>query len=234
MTLFRLLVILTMSTAWSDIGMGLTADDILRKADNIRNPTDSFVMDVTVNDSSDGIWQYKISMGGKNRSLIKTIQPKRDIGKNFLMLEQEMWVYIPNIRRALRVALNQKMAGQFANGDIGRMRWHGNYKAKVVAQEKKEWILALNAKKTGLTYEAMKVWIDKKSYRPIKAEYLTRGGKVIKTVKISDYRKMAGTLRPTKFTIVSAENKSKTSTLIVNSMVKTRFPSTHFTRQALK
>ena len=224
-----LLSFLLLSTS----SLAQTAESILEKADNIRNPSDSFVMDVTVS-NVDSTFKYQIKMGGKNRSLIKTLSPKREYGKNYLMVDQDMWVYIPNIRRSIRVALHQKMAGQFSNGDIGRMRWFGNYDAKIFTEDDKYWVLELTAKKKGLTYEGIRVWVEKSSHRPLKAEYLAKSGRPLKYISFEGYRDIAGNIRPTLFVIRDADNSKNVSKLIVDRMVKANISKATFTKRALK
>ena len=68
------------------------------------------------------------------------------------MLDENMWVFIPNLKRSVRVGLSQKLTGQAANGDISRMRWSGDYTPKLLKETKKSWLLHLQAKKKGLTH----------------------------------------------------------------------------------
>ena len=51
-----------------------------------------------------------------------------------------IWVFIPNLKRSVRVGLSQKLTGQAANGDISRMRWSGDYTPKLLKETKKELV----------------------------------------------------------------------------------------------
>ncbi len=121
--------IIIMTFLFASNVFAIDADTILMKADEIRNPSHTYRMEVSVQSSDGSHNRFEISIGGKDRSLIKTLKPRRDVGKNFLMIEENMWAYVPNINRSLRVSLNQKISGQASNGDISRMRWHGDYNA---------------------------------------------------------------------------------------------------------
>ena len=60
-----------------------SADTILKKADEIRNPSGTYRMEVSV-DSSDGSTnRFEINIGGKNRSLIRTLSPAAMWAKTF-------------------------------------------------------------------------------------------------------------------------------------------------------
>lgn len=212
----------------------MSADDILKKADDIRNPSESFRMLVKVKNSDGETSKFEVSTLGKDKSLIKTLEPARDVGRNMLMLEENMWVFIPNLNRSVRVSLNQKLTGEAANGDISRTRWHGDYNTKIAKQTDKAYVLFLDAKKKGLTYDKIRVWIDKKSYRPIKAEYLSLGGKTLKKAAFRAYKKIAGGMRPTEVLIKDATRTKKTSLIKILELEKKSYPASMFNQTNLK
>ena len=216
-------------TAW-----GQSADEILRKADEIRAPSQSYLMEVSVDSNDAAPFRFSISIGGKDSSVIRTLAPSREVGKNYLMVAEDMWAYIPNIRRAIRVTLNQKLTGQAANGDISRMRWYGDYNAEIEKEDTKSWTLMLTAKKQGLTYDKIRVRIDKNTFRPIDGSYLTKQGRSLKHVSFDDYKQIAGAVRPTKIMIRSADNKNHFSILRILKMKQATFPSSLFTQTSLR
>lgn len=209
-------------------------DAILARADEIRNPSQSYRMLVTVDSEDDGHASYEILIGGKDRSMIRSVLPARDVGRNYLMVNETMWAYIPNIGRSVRVSLNQKLSGQASNGDISRMRWHGDYLAILESETNDSWVLFITAKRRGLTYDKIRVWIDKSNDRPIKAEYLSASGNVLKYVSFGGYRQIAGGIRPTEISIINAYDRSKTSILRIQEMQKTQIPESYFTEQNLR
>lgn len=210
------------------------ADEILKKADEVRNPSDSFAMTVDVESKGEDDARFDVKIKGKDKTLIKTLKPSRDVGRNMLMLEENMWSYVPNLKRAVRVSLNQKLTGQAANGDISRMRWHGDYDAEIEKETKEEWILQLKARKKGLTYERIRAWIKKDKFHPVKAEYLSSAGKVLKNASFSGYKIIAGDVRPTIILITDATDQSKASRIIIRSMADEDFPNSLFHQNSLK
>jgi outer membrane lipoprotein-sorting protein len=211
-----------------------TAETILKKADEIRAPSESYRMEVTVKSSDNSQFRFEIKIGGKEASIIRTLEPAREVGKNFLMLNEDMWAYVPNIKRSLRVTLNQKLTGQAANGDISRMRWVGDYKPALESESAASWVLLLTADKRGLTYDKIRIWVDKGNFRPIHGEYLSMQGKPLKKVQFNEYKEIAGNVRPTKITIENAERKEDFSILEINSMEKAVFPATVFNQNNLQ
>ena len=213
---------------------GVDAASILQKADEIRNPTGTFRMEVTVDNSDGSHNRFEINIGGKNKSLIKTLKPRRDVGKNFLMIDENMWAFVPNINRSLRVSLNQKISGQASNGDISRMRWHGDYSAILEGENKKSWQLLLTASKKGLTYDKIRVWVAKKSFRPIKADLMTKNGRKIKDIVFKKFKKIAGGTRPVKMIITDATDSSKSTVLRIKKMTELKIPDSFFVTENLK
>ncbi|SMF18188.1 outer membrane lipoprotein-sorting protein [Pseudobacteriovorax antillogorgiicola] len=213
---------------------GMDAESILKKADEIRNPSNTYRMEVTVESTDGSHNRFEIAIGGKDKSLIKTLEPRRDVGKNFLMLEENMWAYVPNINRSLQVSLNQKISGQASNGDISRMRWHGDYDVTLEGEDKDHWQLLLVAKRNGLTYDKIRAWIKKKNFRPAKADYMTKTGRKIKHIEFVKFKKLAGGLRPSKMVITDATDSSKSSILRIRKMKKTAIPGSYFVTENLK
>lgn len=203
-------------------------EEILRRVDAIRNPSENYEMRVKIGESLFLVW-----LSGNSRTLIKTLEPVRDRGRDLLMIDEEMWAYIPNLKRPVRVSLSQKLTGQAANGDIGRMRWSGDYTASIETENASSWTLYLYANKKGLTYEQIRVWVSKKDFSPERAEYLTGSGKVLKRTRFEGYRILAGKLRPSRLEIESAVNSSEKSTIEVESMTSKGFDVSVFNPQRL-
>lgn len=212
----------------------LSAASILEKADEIRNPSSTYQMEVAVESTSESTFRFEINIGGKDASLIRTLEPSREVGKNYLMLGENMWAYIPNIKRSIRVTLNQKLTGQASNGDISRMRWYGDYDAKIESENSGEWVLFLTAKKSGLTYDKIRVAIDKKNFRPVHGEYLTTQGKVLKKIDFVEYAAMAGAIRPIRMVLTNAQKEGDQSTLRILKMAESSYPANFFTEGNLQ
>jgi len=211
------------------------AEEILKRADEVRNPSESFFMKVKVtNVGEEGTPSiFDVSIKGNNRTLIKTLLPKRDKGRNLLMLEENMWVYIPNLKRSVRVGLSQKLTGQAANGDISRMRWSGDYTASILKTTEKSWLLHLQATKKGLTYEQLKVLVSKKGFRPRQAHLMSVSGKLLKKIYYQNYKKLAGRLRPSQMNIIDALNENKKSLINIEAMEKRDFQTALFNKRNL-
>jgi outer membrane lipoprotein-sorting protein len=226
-------VLYCISSATAASANSTSPDTILKNADEVRNPSQSFSMTVNLvsgNDTS----KFDVKLKGNTKTLIRTIEPPRDRGRNFLMLAEDMWAYVPSLKRSVRVSLSQKLSGQAANGDISRTRWFGDYDSTIASEDAKSWTLQLNANKKGLTYEKIKLKVAKKTFFPIEAEYQTKAGKALKFAKFEDYGEIAGKKRPRKIIIEDAINTSEKSEIIVISMKPEEFPDGLFNQSNLQ
>ena len=209
-----------------------SADQWLKKADEIRNPSQSYSMRIVVK-SDDDESEFHVFLKGQDKTMIVTKAPARDRGRNMLMLDREFHAYVPNLKRSMRLSLAQKLSGQGANGDISRTRWHGDYTPTIEKEDAKLLQMFLKANKDNLTYAAIRLWIEKSSNRPLKTEYLASNGKtILKRAYFENYKQLAGALRPSVIRIVDpAETSSKIQIL---EMKNDSFEDTFFTVRSME
>ncbi len=221
--LFWVLALVAMSASSS----AMNAEGLVKKADEIRNPSQSYKMQIQVESDGDAS-DFDVYLKGQDKTLIVTKSPARDKGRNMLMLDRDFYAYIPNLKRSMRLSLAQKLSGQVANGDISRTRWYGDYDVKLEKENKKFAQLFLKARKQNLTYAAIRLWIEKSTNRPIKAEYLgSNGTTVLKKASFENYKKILGVMRPTILRIT--DPAGKTSLIKINEMKNESFPDSFFT-----
>lgn len=210
----------------------LSADKLLKMADDVRNPAENFKMKIGVKTSStDQI--FEVLLKGKEKTLVIVKSPAKDRGRNMLMLDRDFHAYIPNLKKSVRLSLAQKMSGEVSNGDIARTRWYGDYTASLENTEGTEAVLFLEGNKPMLTYQKIRLWVDKQNARPSRAEFLGLDGKtVLKRARYTNYKSIAGGLRPTSLVIEDVTGKS--STISILEMEKSEFPDSTFTIQNLE
>lgn len=203
------------------------AEQLVKAADDIRNPSESFEMNIKVEDSDSNTSEFSVFLKGKESTLIVTKEPSRDRGRNMLMQDRDFNVYVPNLKRSMRLSLAQKLSGQVSNGDIARTRWFGDYDVKEEASNDKEVRLFLQARRDNLTYAAIRLWVDKATKRPLHTEYLgSNGTTVLKKAFFENFKMMEGAMRPSVIRI--EDTAGKTSRIIINEMKKKNFEDSFF------
>jgi outer membrane lipoprotein-sorting protein len=211
------------SSAWA----AENPNEWVKRADDIRNPAESYEMQIRV-ETSENTSVFQVYLQGQDKTLIVTKEPARDKGRNMLMLDRDFNAYVPNLKRSMRLSLAQKLSGQVANGDISRTRWYGDYEATKESDTKDEVQLLLKGTKDNLTYAWIRLWLKKGNYQPLRAEYLGLNGKtVLKRAFFEDYKNIAGAVRPVTLRIEDTNNQ--VSRINILSMAKKDYPSSFFT-----
>lgn len=198
----------------------------VKKADNIRNPAESYEMKIKV-ETSESTSVFQVYLKGQDKTLIVTKEPARDKGRNMLMLDRDFHAYVPNLKRSMRLSLAQKLSGQVANGDISRTRWYGDYSVTKEAESNGEIQLLLKGNKDNLTYAWIRLWLKKGGFEPLRAEYLGLNGKtVLKKASFEDYKSIAGAVRPT--TLKIEDTNKQISHIRILEMGKKDFSDSFF------
>ena len=212
----------------------LSPGDILARADDVRNPAESYFLRLSLDNGDSDVWDLEVNSNSNRQCLVKTLAPARERGRAMLMVDENMWAYLPNLKRSVRVALNQRLVGQAANGDITRTRWAGDYTAVIEEEGATDWRLLLTANKKGLTYEKIRAWIEKGSFRPLHAECLNLTGHPLKTLTYGKYKDLCGKVRPSEIVVADAVRASDRSIMTIRTMELRKFPDSMFTPESLQ
>ena len=182
----KLLFILLFTTA-------LHAEDaasILARSDEFRNPLGSFAIDVELT-SYDGAHsdtsKFRVYGKGSDRSVVEFTAPATEKGKFLLMLRDAMWIYMPSASRPIRISPLQRLMGQASNGDVARTNFSVDYDATNVETDGDAWVLDLAAKDPAIAYARIRLWVDKSTSEPARADFYVVSGKLIKRATYHDH-----------------------------------------------
>ncbi len=208
------------------------AEALLKSADEVRNPGQTYKMRIKVSTATTE-QEFEVFLKGRDKTLVIIKSPVKDRGRNMLMLDRDFQAYIPNLKKSVRLSLAQKMSGEVANGDIARTRWFGDYKPVIEKTEGANTVLFLDGLKPMLTYQKLRLWVETKSGRPQRAEFLGLDGKtVLKRAKYEGYKLVEGAMRPTLLKIEDVTGQ--TSTIAILSQEKAELSDAMFTAQSLE
>lgn len=144
------------------------------------------------------------------------ISPASEKGRSTLRLGDNMWLYIPNVGKPIRVtSLQSVVGGVFNNSDILRLDYAAEYNVVQVEDKDNEYILHLKAKTKTVAYDQLKMWVDKDKILPTRVECLTETSMLIKTIyfkKIKDFG--GGIVRPSVMETVSPLYKGYKSIMV--------------------
>ena len=143
------------------------------------------------------VYTYEIYSKGQDKSLMKIVAPARDKGKKILLNGDNLWMYMPDVSRPIRLSRKQAFMGStFSNEDLADSGWADNYSAEITDQKGSLILLTLTAKKKDVAYAKIEMWIDDKTKVPTEAVYFGLSGKAIKKMMFSNPQTIAGLLRP--------------------------------------
>ncbi len=220
----------------------LTADQILLKADEVRNPQLDYTSQVKVTSLKPGrepsAATYEVMIKGRDKTVIKTLTPPVDRGRVLLMLGKDLWAFLPDVSKPLRISLQERLLGEVANGDIARVNFYGDYTAEVLRTEDIElrsyYVLSLTAKADDVTYAKGILWVDKENFSPLKAEFYGISGRILKTCSYEDYKELAEGRRPSKLVMRDPIVKGQMSTIEYDKMDAAPIPDKYFTKDYMK
>ena len=188
--------------------------------------------------------EFKGFVQGKERAYMEFTAPARDKGTRFLKINDEMWIYIPAVEKATKIAghmLRQSMMGSdFSYDDVAENeKLLDLYEVELISSDtvddRETYKLQLTAKVDEVNYFHRTVWVDKETYIAVKTELYAKSGKLMKEVVVVDFQKIDGYNYPTRIVMV---NKLRKDTYTELSLEKIRLdaivPKKVFTKAYLE
>ena len=130
---------------------------------------------------------------GKEKVAALFISPASEEGRSTLRLDENMWLYIPNVGKPIRItSLQSVIGGVFNNSDILRLDYVEEYTVDSMEDKGSEYLLHLKAKTKSVAYDQLRMWVDKENILPTKIESLTEASMLIKTLYFKDVKDFGG------------------------------------------
>ena len=121
------------------------------------------------------------------------LAPASEKGRSTLRLGDNMWLYIPNVAKPVRItSIQSVVGGVFNNADILQLDYAAEYNVENVEEKGSEYLLHLKAKTKTVAYDRLKIWADKVRKLPTKIECLTEANMLIKTLYFKDIKNFDG------------------------------------------
>ncbi len=213
-------------------------NEILKKVDENLMPVSYESYRKLINEEPDGSKKefiFYMVKKGKDKVAMLYVSPASEKGRATLRLGDNMWLYIPNVGRPIRITSMQSVVGGvFNNADIMRLDYSIEYDATILEQNKSEYILNLKAKTQTVAYDNLKMWVDKKNTMVTKVECYAASGTFIKTLEFKNVKDFGdGIKRPAVIETSSPLYKGYRSLMIYSKMKLRKFPDEVFTLEYL-
>jgi outer membrane lipoprotein-sorting protein len=168
---------------------------------------------------------------GLDKMVSLFIAPASENGRSTLRLGDNMWLYIPNVGKPVRItSLQSVVGGVFNNADILQLDYAAEYNVERVEEQGNAYLLHLKAKTRTVAYDRLRLWADKGKKLPTKIECLTESGMLIKTLyfkQVTDFG--AGIVRPSVIETDSPLYKDYKSIMIFAKIKQREFKDEVFT-----
>jgi outer membrane lipoprotein-sorting protein len=169
---------------------------------------------------------------GMDDTLVRILSPRKERGTATLKKGNEMWNYLPKIKKTIRVPpsmmMSSWMGSDFTNDDMVReSSWQDDYTAtmqpKPPAGQK---CLEYRAKpKAAVAWDRVAVCVHAEKLYPISQSFYDEKGRKARQMDFSDVRDMGGRVIPTKMTLTPLlEDKKGNQTVVVYEDIKFDVP----------
>jgi len=159
------------------------------------------------------------------------LSPASEKGRSTLRLDENMWLYIPNVGKPIRItSLQSVVGGVFNNSDILRLDYAAEYFVEKMEDLSDNYILHLKAKTKTVAYDKLKMWVDKDKVLPTRIECLTEASMLIKTIYFKQTKDFGDNIvRPSVIETDSPLQKGYKSVMIFAEIKKRTFEDEVFT-----
>ena len=193
---------------------------ILRRADKaILLDQAQYLLRMTVSrpGKADRVVEMKGWKKGDSLGLVRYTSPPKERGTAYLRNGDSTFLFLPSAEKVVRVGAKQNFGGgDFSNGDIFRLSLINDYRPTLEAEEPREGVecykLDLRAKDRSVAYDRVVYWVRSDgTYFPVRTEYYTLSGRLLKSLTFSEVARLGERLRPTLLAMDSAvEEGSRT------------------------
>jgi outer membrane lipoprotein-sorting protein len=163
---------------------------------------------------------------GDDFALIYVTAPARDEGTAFLKRGNEIWNYVPNIDRTVKMPpsmMSQSwMGSDFSNDDLVRgISVIDDYDHELLGGETVDGqecykIELTPYPETPVVYEKVLYWVSRKYYLPVKVENYDEYGEMVSTIHFSDVKTMDGRPMPSIVEMIPEDKRNHRTVITYN------------------
>ncbi len=211
-----------------------TANEFLKRLDSKLMPESYEAYRRLINEEPNGKkkeYSFFTLKNGTDKVALLYLAPASEKGRSTLRIGENMWLFIPNVNKPVRItSLQSVVGGIFNNADIMAVEYSAEYDAQYDSETPKERILSLKAKNKTITYDKLKMWIAKDGEYLRKVECYGSSGVLIKTLEFkADKNFGGGIFRPSVIETHSPLYKDYRSTIIYEKIRAKKVQSEAFT-----
>jgi outer membrane lipoprotein-sorting protein len=233
----KIVAAITITTAllgMSPLAHALDGEAILGQVDRNMNPESYEMYRKLINiepDSSRKEFVLYTIKKGQDRMVALFLSPASEKGRSTLRLEDNMWLYMPNVGKPIRItSLQSIVGGVFNNSDILRLDYSAEYSVESASEEEDTYLLNLKAKSGSVAYASLEMVVDKETVIPTEIRCYASSGILIKTLHYSKIKDFGdGLVRPSVLETDSPLQKGYRSVMLFAEINAREFSDETFT-----
>ncbi len=216
----------------------LAEDNILQQIDKKMAPGSSESYKKLVNIEPDGTTKEFLlyqARKGSDKMVSAFLKPESEKGRATLRLGDNMWLFLPEVGRAIRITSMQSVVGGvFNNSDIMRLDFSAEYDILSQKEQGEEIVVEAKAKTDTVAYDKLVMNVDKKTTTPKQIECYSSTGMLIKTLYYKDIKDFGnGIVRPALMETKSPLYEGYKSVMIYGKITPKEFSDEAFTLENL-
>jgi outer membrane lipoprotein-sorting protein len=171
-------------------------------------------------DGSTRTYKMRVLKKGTDKFRAWFDEPGAVKGQEMLRQGDNLWVYMPQLKRAIRLANRDSFqGGDFNNADVLRVNYQTDYSGTVGTSDRADaYLLELKARTKDAAYDHVKLWLRKADLQPVKGEYYTGSGKLLRAADFSEYKDFGGLKRPGRIVMKNMLATQRFSTMSWESL----------------
>lgn len=197
-----------------------TADEILKKVDEMKIPKKSYRSQLVFKEYRNGKLKLSSTMVGKRKYvnglteyLVIYLSPPQDAGSTVQVFPKRLWMYFAATKATMRVSAQQRLMGHVSVADVMNQYYSIDYSGKLVDEpeiedvdHKKVKTYHLDVK--GITdnagYVRGELWVTRDSFQVVKAKWYSETDRLLKTMYLHQYQPALGAVLPMEAIIIDA------------------------------
>ncbi len=194
-------------------------------------------------------WSRTVSMKnwtlGDEYSLIYITAPAKEKGQVFLKRQKDMWNWVPNIERMIKIPpsmmMQSWMGSDFTNDDlVSQSSLVKDYTHKLLGEETIDGYLCYKVEliphdDAPVVWGKIIMWISKDEYYWLKTEYYDEDNFLVNTEILSDVKKMDDRTMPTRMEMIPADEEGHKTIIIFDKMkFNIKLKESFFSQQNMK
>ncbi len=128
---------------------------------------------------------------GQERSLVHVRAPARDAGQAFLISGENLWIYSPRLKRALRLPPSGRsesfLGSDISYNDLGGRDLEQDYTPRLLAQEAAVLLELIPRPQAPTPYGKVTIRATAQTYTPTEVVFFDQRGQAVKRITFSEY-----------------------------------------------